>query len=207
MVETSMGLLDGYNSGKKYGKLTSEDAKALSRINLGAKLQKIDNPAKAFAVMAAFFAGQQEEVMSQKLKDYTTQYKTYKRCLDFSKNAHEGKAAAAAKGDKGASYSSKEFDLYMNEITGNKFNNKYDKSISCDAFMDKGCDGYHNKEEWQQYADVINQQKDMESTELNKVSNDMDMAVKDSSKAEEITASAVKKATELMATQGRISGG
>jgi hypothetical protein len=159
------------------------------------KIGSCKNPIQAFACMAAYFAGEQETVMTQKLDEYETQHEVYKDCLAYSKEAHQGKASCPDK--KKCSYSTKDFNAYMDRITDNKYSSK----------MDYKHDGKHKKEEWQGFADVINQQKDMESTELNKLSTEMDMAIKDSSEAEQMATNAVKKATDLMSTQGKTSGG
>ena len=156
------------------------------------------SPIQAFACLASYFAGQEETKMAKKLKEYETAFNAYKECLGHSKEAHTGKASAAA--DK-ASGSTKGFDKYMNEITTNKYSKAGDKS------MDKKQDSWHNKDEWQSFADVLNQQKDLLSTDLNKLSTEMDMAVKDSSEAEQMAANAIKKAVDLMSTQGKTSGG
>ncbi|MCK5687329.1 hypothetical protein KAJ27_24550 [bacterium] len=162
------------------------------------RLANCKNPVVAFAYMASYFAGEQETVMNNKLEKYKEQHDEYKNCLRKSKYAHEKKAIAAADSEsrKKLAKSNGSFESYINSITGNKFSK-----------MDKGNDDWHNKDEWQSFIDVINKQKDIESTDLNKLSTEMDMAVKDSSEAEQMAANAVKKATDLMSTQGRTSGG
>jgi len=162
---------------------------------LKTSIKSCTNPIEAFACLAAYFAGKQETVMSKKLKEYEEKFNEYKKCLDYSKEAHVGKAGAAA--NKGTTNSTAGFNAYMNEITNNQYTDK----------MDKGKDGCHNKDEWQSFADVLNEQKDIRSTELNKLSTEMDMAVKDSSEAEQMAANAIKKAVDLMSTQGKTSGG
>ncbi len=162
---------------------------------LGSSINSCTNPIEAFACLAAYFAGQEENKMSQKLAEYETAFNAYKECLGYSKEAHEGKAGAAAK--DGCTGSSAGFDTYMDNITNNAYSDK----------MDKKNDSNHNKDEWQSFADVLNEQKDMLSTDLNKLSTEMDMAVKDSSEAEQMAANAIKKAVELMSTQGKTSGG
>ncbi|MBI9089837.1 MAG: hypothetical protein JEZ12_11525 [Desulfobacterium sp.] len=158
------------------------------------QINSCTNPIQAFACVAAFFAGEQETIMGEKLEEYEAQHNEYKECLQYSKEAHEGKSETVS---NKYSYSGSGFDDYMNKISDGKYSSK----------MDKGNDGKHNKEEWQSFADVINQQKDMESTDLNKLSTEMDMAVKDSSEAEQMVVNAVKKMIELMTTQGKGAGG
>ena len=159
-----------------------------------ARVTSTTNPIVAFACVASYFAGKNEIAMEKKMDEFETQHEKYMKCLDWSQYAHERKASAVA--EDGGVYGSSSFKSYINGITNNKFNS-----------MDKGNDNYHNKDEWQSFIDVINQQKDMESTDLNKLSTEMDMAVKDCSEAEQMAANAVKKATDLMSTQGRTAGG
>ncbi|MDY0220920.1 MAG: hypothetical protein RBR67_07270 [Desulfobacterium sp.] len=202
------------------------------------------NPIQAFACLASYFAGQEENKMSKKLTEYEKAFEAYKECLKHSKEAHQGKASAAAKGKNETTESTTDFNNYMNDITDGKFSkNKTDAKKNRKAYddqwdkdykeanknnnfilgpikpykyappsdkassMDKGADGKHSKDEWQSFADVLNQEKDMRSTDLNKLSTEMDMAVKDSSEAEQMAANAIKKAVDLMSTQGKTSGG
>jgi hypothetical protein len=155
------------------------------------------SPIQAFACLASYFAGQEETKMATKLKEYEKAFNDYKECLEHSKEAHEGKAGAAAKDGCVSSKDIEGFDTYMDKITNNAYSDK----------MDKKDDSNHNKDEWQSFADVLNEQKDLLSTDLNKISTEMDMAVKDSSEAEQMAANAIKKAVELMSTQGKTSGG
>lgn len=179
----TMNLLQAYNAGKDghTGRLSATMAR--------------QDPIENFALLASFFAGKQETVMNNKLKEYEDQHNEYKKVLRWSKYAHEKKAYATNK-DK-AVHGSGSYKNYMNGITNNRFTNE----------MDKNKDNKHNKDEWQSQIDVINKEKDMQSTELNKISTEMDMAVKDSSEAEQMAANAVKKANDLMSTQAKTSGG
>lgn len=177
-------ILSSYNQGK------SADVSGLTTT-----INSSSSPIQAFACLAAYFAGQEENKMSKKLAEYETAFNAYKECLGYSKEAHEGKAGAAAK--DGCTGSTGGFDTYMDHITNNAYSDK----------MDKKNDSSHNKDEWQSFADVLNEQKDMLSTELNKLSTEMDMAVKDSSEAQQMAANAIKKAVDLMSTQGKTSGG
>lgn len=163
-----------------------------------AKAESTKNPIVAFACVVSYFAGTQETIMKDKMDTYEEKHEEYKTCLNWSKYAHRKKAEATANngGRKNLAWGGGSFKTYINSITGDKF----DK-------MDKGKDKWHNKDEWQAFIDVINKEKDIQSTDLNKLSTEMDMAVKDCSEAEQMAANAVKKATDLMSTQGRTAGG
>lgn len=199
----SDALMTAYNLGKTalptgegqvYTDAELMTAHADARLAMKNELKDSTNPTVAFATLSTFFAGQSELTMSLKLNEYQAKFDEYQDCLKFSKEAHEGKAETAT-----TKYpvSSPEFNTYMNSITDDKFSSK----------MDKKSDGKHDKDEWQSFADIINQKKDMLSTELNKLSTEMDMAVKDSSEATQMAANAIKKAIDLLSTQGRTSGG
>jgi len=184
-------ILNAYDLGKdgKIGKITSQ-------------IKNCTNPIQAFAMLAAYFAGEQETVMSDKLEEYEQKHEEYKEVLAFSKIAHEGKAGCNSDNTTRSDgsecyYDGKGFDEYMDDITEDQYSDG----------MDKNNDSKHEEDEWQDFIDDINKKKDMESTDLNKLSTEMDMAVKDSGEAEQMAANAIKKATELMSTQGKTAGG
>ncbi|MCG8564148.1 MAG: hypothetical protein MI747_03610 [Desulfobacterales bacterium] len=158
------------------------------------------SPIANFAMVAAYFAGQEEKTMQTRLNEYEKQHDKYKECLDVSKIAHQKKGEAASKNN--APHAGSTFKNYMVKIMGGgkTGRDKFDG-------IDVNDDNKHNEDEMQSYIDVLNKQKDIESTELNALSTKVDMAVKDSSEAQQMAANAVKKATDLMSTQGRTSGG
>ncbi|MCK5100921.1 MAG: hypothetical protein KAR45_22620 [Desulfobacteraceae bacterium] len=179
----AMHILPSYVLGTK-GKRTAMKARAAAT----------KNPILAFACVAAYFAGEKYTVQEDKLDEYEEKHEDYKNCLTWSKYAHERKARATEL-DKACSGSGG-FKSYVSSIIEGSFND-----------MDKGNDNKHNKDEWQAFIDVINKEKDIQSTDLNKISTEMDMAVKDCSEAEQMAANAVKRANDLMSTQGKTAGG
>ena len=194
-----MDLMGAYKLGTQSAKVIGGEVDNIKylAVKMGEQMPK-DNPMCAFMLLTAYFSGKQESVMEGRMKEYEEKHNAYKETLDMSKEAHEGKAVIG-KNKKTKKYSpySDGFKTYMDRITKDRFSDE----------MQKGNDTLHSKDEWGQMIDIINQQKDMDSTELNKLSTQMDAAVKDSSEAQQMCANAVKKVSDLMATLGKGSGG
>lgn len=192
------------------------NAKSAARTGMQGELSGSTNPIISFARLAAFFAGQQSFKMELKLKEYTAQHDEYKLLLEHSQEAHTGQAEAAR--NDGLSNSSKTFNYFFNhKVLGRgdgpvtRTNDKYAEIVEGqnDYILkyDKGNDSKHNKDEWGRIIGVINEKKDLESTDLNKLSTEMDMAVKDSDSAQQMAANAIKKSNDLMSTQAKSLGG
>lgn len=185
-----------------------------ARDEMGRKMTGSTNPVVAFARLAAFFAGQQSFKMQVKLKIYEEQHNYYKDVLDNSKIAHQGKlSAASAKKDKKIEDDDArcKFNVFMNnhilEDGGNydRLTHFYGSKLIGD--IDPDGDNKHNKDQWDGFIQMIDKEKDIASTDLNKLSTEMDMAVKESDSAQQMAANAIKKANDLLYEQAKTSGG
>lgn len=186
---TSTKLADGTEVGIVYNETEMKGFHAAARGKMATEFKDnpSNNPMVNFARIATFFAGQQEFKMNIKLNEYKKQHDKFIDCLDHSKEAHAGKADAVA---KKATESTPGFTTYMKDTIK--------KTVAPTT---------HTKEEWQSYIDLINQQKDMESTDLNKLSTEMEVTNKDSSSAFQMANNATTSAGKLMSTQGKLAGG
>lgn len=163
-----------------------------------------NSPLEAFAVLASYFAGQQNKVMEDVLTEYTDKSNVYKSVLELSETAHVLKAEAKAEeGKDGAPpKANKDFREGMDKVLQGS-----GKSFS--DIVPKNDDGDYRVEtdQAQTCIDAISQKKDILSTDLQALSTKMDMAIKDAGEAEQMAANAVKKLTDLISTQGKGSGG
>ena len=170
-----------------------------------------------FIRLCAFFAGQQSFEMQRKLEVYKEQHEFYQKVLDKSSLAHEHKLAAANAGESVMIEDDDEresFNSFMNmnvltlsedEMASNGHNLRMGYQLG--GGQDKNNDNYHNKEEWEGFCQLLDKKKDMESTTLNKLSTEMDLAVKESDSAQEMAANAIKKSNDVLSTQARTAGG
>ena len=218
-------IIDAYNRGSLsdninrdyYVKnpLKSGGAVKLARQLMHSKLEGATNPIVAFARLAAFFAGQQEFKMQVKLEEYRVQHERYKKVLEYSKLAHQKKLEAAnAKADIGVAgrLEQRDFNHFMNtEILTLTAEEKRDHWIDANIYLGGGQDtdrnNLHSEDDWDGFIKLIDKKKDMESTDLNKLSTEMDMAVKESDSAQQMAANAIKKANDLIYELAKTSGG
>ncbi|WDP87727.1 MAG: hypothetical protein HUN05_23470 [Desulfobacter sp.] len=154
-------------------------------------------------MVASFFAGQQSQTMADTLVRYKDKHKEYKDTLELSEAAHVLKSEAAAADGKGDSppTADKAFRDGMDKVltgTGKRFSDIVEKK---DKKYEVG------EDQAQTCIDAISQKKDILSTELQAISTDMDMAVKDSGEAEFMAANAVSNLTDLLGTLGKQAGG
>ncbi|WP_022665968.1 hypothetical protein [Desulfospira joergensenii] len=191
------------------------NVKQSARTDMEGDLTDAANPIVAFARLAAFFAGQQSFAMELKLKEYEEQHEFYQEVLENSTIAHQYKLKAAeADTDVGIEEEDdmRSFNKFMNSnvVTlsdDDRSNRLVHLGYRLGGGVDSSNDNLHSKEDWEGFCEQIDQKKDMESTTLNKLSTEMDLAVKDSDSAQEMAANAIKKANDLMSTQGKTSGG
>ena len=206
MVEFSVNIYDIYKNG-----LGEAD-------NSGDALTAVKNctsPAAAFACLSAYFAGLEQAEMNTLMDDYKDQHEVYAKCLTMSKFANEQKAEAAAAGDNGTSswvmtpneeegVSGWSYKNYMEGILNDSEDGLFELDQKSTNYLDKAV---FTQDEWESQCDIINQQKDIESSELNQLSTDMELAVQDSSEAQEMAANAIKKLSDLASSQAKTSGG
>jgi len=160
-------------------------------------LQACSSPAAAFACLATYYAGQTETELNDLMDEYEEQQASYRECLDFSTHATSKKAEANQNGTCPATEEDGDFETYMIGIAGTS----EWKSIDSDDTHE------HSADEWQAMCDILNNQKEKESNELNSLSTEMELAIQDSSEAEEMAANAVKKLSDMLSTQAKAIGG
>lgn len=186
------------------------------------------SPAEGFACLAAYYAGQEDADLDLAMDDYTAQHDAYIALLEISEEAATNKATASEN-----SSSVEVSDDYIDYVAGEKeytaeedddgiitkhwkldSDNNYIRSgglMTQDDWEDiagtRSDDVSFDAEGWDDQCTIINEEKEIQSTELNKLSTDMELTVEDSSTAQEMTANAVKKNSDLASTQGRTSGG
>lgn len=159
------------------------------------------NPIERFALVASFFAGVQTRKMEEKLEEYKTLTDNYREVLHWSQSVQQWKVETKDGGDVWLHNDQRdEFNEFIfpgGENNLNAFSRGHHKNT------------YHlfGKDEVQAVVDVVNQRKDMVSTELQKKATEVDMAVKDAGEAEQMAANAVKKLTDLLSTQAKNAGG
>lgn len=158
------------------------------------------SPIEAFAVLASYFAGQANKKMEDKLAEYSAKSDEYTDVLELSQAAHTYKAEAKAQEGKDGDPPKPD----------QAFRDGMDRVLSGSG---KTCsdiipaDGTINQDRAQTCIDAINQKKDILSTDLQSLSTEMDMAIKDAGEAEQMAANAIKKYVDLITTQGKSSGG
>lgn len=189
-------ITEAYETTDANGNPVSPEAHR-AKVRIG--IEDIDDPLESFALLAAYFSGQQNRKMEDKLEEYKEKTDDYKRVLNTSQKAHTYLADAKAQEGKDKEWPKCDnaFKNDMNWVltgSGKNFND-----ISDDKKLDDN--------EAQACVDAISQKKDMTSTELQAITTEMDMAVKDAGEAEQMAANAVKKLTDLISTLGKNAGG
>ena len=157
-------------------------------------LEAISEPLQAFAILCAYFSGQQFRIMEEKITEYEEKKNEYEKVLTTSQEANIY-LAEAKKDDE----TEVELDFMKNMKWILEGTGKTQKDVSKDYKFDK--------DEAQNAVDLINRKKDILSTDLQALSTEVDMTVQDQSEAEEMAANSVKKLVDLLSAIGRTAGG
>lgn len=160
-------------------------------------VQSCSSPTAAFACLAAYYAGQAQNELENLMDEYKAQQDSYEDCLDHSTYANASKAEANQNSSCPSSKDNPDFESYMKEIAGTTEWNRIDSDGTQE----------HSADEWQAMCDILNNQKEIESNDLNSLSTEMELSIQDSSEAEEMAANAVKKLSDMLSTQAQASGG